>query len=73
MTMLQRLSSAYRDFSVEAFGPVSEVSEYCPHCEQQTLWAVRILNGYIRCQQCGRNPVEEGQPAASDEPTATPA
>jgi len=71
--MLQQLGSAYRELSVDAFGPVTKVAEYCPHCEEQTPWAVRILHGYIRCQQCGRNPMEEERAAASSEPTGTPA
>jgi uncharacterized protein (DUF983 family) len=31
----------------------------CPHCAQNTAWAVRLLSGYHRCLQCGRDPLSE--------------
>jgi ribosomal protein L37AE/L43A len=30
----------------------------CPHCETDTLWVARPLNGFYRCQRCGNDPLD---------------
>lgn len=55
-TLLQALASA--------MGPAhySNTRGLCPHCTANTTWAVRPLNGYYRCLQCGNNPLDASQP-----------
>ncbi len=57
-TLLQRLRSTYLSLSAPAFGRVTMHVDECPHCHERTTWAVRILTGYARCRQCGRNPLD---------------
>lgn len=34
----------------------------CPHCGERTRWAVRPLNNFYRCLQCGADPLEASRP-----------
>lgn len=57
MSLLQRLHDTYLSVSANSFGRVTKVVDYCPHCEDETPWVVRVLTGYIRCTECGRDPM----------------
>ena len=50
--------------------PVLEYAGDCPHCQERTTWSVRMLNGYARCQQCDRNPLQRSVPENRNEPEA---
>jgi len=65
MEFLQHLRNAW--FRLAALSHVTEHTDACPHCEEHTTWTVRMLSGYVRCQQCGRSPLK-GKDAASGEP-----
>jgi len=39
--------------------------DHCPHCEQETLWAVHAVSGFYRCRQCNNNPLD-GTDASSE-------
>lgn len=32
---------------------------HCPHCEQETPWAVHAMSGFYRCRRCGHDPLDE--------------
>ena len=71
MNVLQRFREAWLRVT-----PTSHVLEYagdCPHCQERTTWAVRILEGYARCQSCGHNPLHRSDavPTEQQDP-ATP-
>ena len=33
--------------------------DHCPHCGQDTLWAVHAVSGFYRCRQCNNNPLDD--------------
>jgi ribosomal protein L37AE/L43A len=69
MEFLRRLHDAWLRLT-----PTSHVLEYaddCPHCDERTTWTIRILNGYIRCQQCRRNPLRNGDFAPAEQSDQT--
>jgi hypothetical protein len=57
-TLLQRVFTTYLSASATAFGHVVTHVDHCPHCHERTTWSVRALAGYVRCQQCGRDPID---------------
>jgi hypothetical protein len=69
MEFLRRLRDAWLRLA-----PTSHVLEYagdCPHCDERTTWTVRMLNGYVRCQLCGRNPLKSGDSAPVEQSDRT--
>ncbi|MFP4227929.1 MAG: hypothetical protein ACLFTE_03780 [Salinivenus sp.] len=62
MKLLQRLHDTYLSVSASTFSRVTKVVDHCPHCDEETPWVVRVLTGYYRCTQCGRDPM---RPASS--------
>ena len=62
MSLLQRLHDTYLSISASTFSRVTKVVDHCPHCDEETPWVVRVLTGYYRCTQCGRDPM---RPASS--------
>ena len=56
MDFLQHLRDAW--FRFAAVSHVTEHTGTCPHCDERTTWAVRMLRGYVRCRQCGRSPLQ---------------
>jgi ribosomal protein L37AE/L43A len=66
MNFLQHLRDAWLRHA--AISHVLEHRDTCPHCEERTTWTVRMLNGYARCQQCGRNPLVSGESAPVEQP-----
>ena len=69
MKFLRHLRDTWLRLSANAH--IIEHSADCPHCEERTMWTVRMLNGYVRCRQCGRNPLSRDEPAPAEQPTPT--
>jgi len=40
----------------------SKTRGHCPHCDQNTPWAVRPLSGYHRCLRCKNDPMSTASP-----------
>ncbi|WP_022834343.1 hypothetical protein [Salisaeta longa] len=70
MELLQRLRNEYLAVANNAHQHHAKVWDYCPHCEEKTPWMARVLNGYFRCLQCGKNPLHH--PAAHEADDASP-
>jgi len=73
MNLLRRLYDTYLSVSSSSFGPVTLLVDHCPHCDEQTPWIARALTGYVRCTQCGCDPMHTAEeptpcspPSASD-------
>lgn len=71
MKLLERLHDTYLSVSASSFSRVTKVVDHCPHCDEETPWVARVLTGYIRCTQCGRNPMRP-DPARAERRPATP-
>jgi len=69
MKFLQHLRNAWLRHA--AISHVLEHRNTCPHCEERTTWTVRMLNGYARCQQCGRNPLKRPNAAPLEQQRRT--
>lgn len=72
MKLLQRLHDTYRSVSASTFSRVTKVVDHCPHCDEDTPWVVRVLTGYYRCTQCGRNPMQPDRPHDDRAPAPPP-
>lgn len=75
-TLFRRMRSAYLSVSATTFGRVTKHVDHCPHCQERTPWAVRVLTGYARCLACGRNPLDRDDQTQMKEgrrkPTVSP-
>jgi len=69
MKFLRHLRDAWLRLSAAAH--VTDYAATCPHCDERTKWAVRMLNGYVRCRQCGRSPLKSGAPTPAEQPEPT--
>jgi len=74
-TLLQRVRNTYLSVTATTFGRVTKHVDHCPHCDDRTTWAIRVLTGYGRCLQCGHNPLDHSDTASGElerpvEPTA---
>lgn len=65
MEFLRHLRDAWLRLS--AASHVTEHVGACPHCDERTTWTVRMLNGYVRCRQCGHSPLESSDAAAIEQ------
>jgi len=69
MKFLRHLRDVWLRLSATAH--ITEHAAHCPHCDERTTWTVRMLNGYVRCQQCERSPLRSGDPAPAEQPNPT--
>jgi len=65
-TLLQRVRNTYLSLTATTFGRVTKHVDHCPHCNDRTTWAVRVLTGYARCLQCGHNPLDRHDVASNE-------
>jgi ribosomal protein S27E len=63
-TFLRRVRDTYLSVSATTSGRVTTHVDRCPHCHERTTWAARVVTGYARCLQCGRNPLASPTPGA---------
>jgi len=43
------------------------IRKRCPYCGTDTRWVARAVEGYYRCLECGRDPLEHSRDHESTE------
>lgn len=63
MNTMQSVKTRVQDFS-RSLASSAALSHYartggeCPHCDAVTEWVSRPLQGFYRCETCGKNPLK---------------